>query len=108
MTMPIKRPVPITEEKYTIANCLPPNISFTRQQNVIQVHMPAATQYTSMVNPPQSQRTSEAQPVSQKSPKPLAAKIGACRRKIADAVKLRGHPNNHHTDETGVPQRATT
>ena len=96
--------------KYTIDNCLPPEIQFPRQQPLATssytitsqapVHMTVLSQgMTHQVHPDPTTAT--------KTPRPLVAKIGACGRRIADAVKHVGNHHPHRPSRGGVPERAT-
>ena len=109
------------QPKYTIANCLPSDIDFPQTRapaaqpptldlpvsmvTASNAHAHRGCQKT--VRPPSSGQ----KPTSSymKVPKPLVAKIGACGRRIADAVKHVGnHQKSHHMDYRGIPERATT
>lgn len=172
---PVKRPLPLIRPpaaKYTMENCLPPNIQFFTQQQYVPPYTqqypvcssgpqylvcaagtmqpyityascPAGQQYSSQQYStyvcapgqqlqyanaavyPYSYTTGQQQQgyssdqtacdqaptpaavyASQtRSPKPLVSKLGACGRKIADAVKHVGHHNKHQRG--GVPERST-
>lgn len=122
----VKTPLPLLhppQPKYTVANCLPADIDFPKISSTTTAQLPTLDRPVSMVaaSNARAQKTtavSQAQPPSNgqkptssytKSPKPLVAKIGACGRRIADAVKHVGnHPKSYHTDFRGIPPKATT
>lgn len=87
-TQPIVRPSliqPITT-KYTVEKCLPPHIAFP-----VCTPAPVPTSFPVAVAKDTAQKTVCAAAHSSRSKPPLVAKIGACGRKIADAVRHVGH-----------------
>lgn len=106
-TQPISRPSPLMPSmipKYTIEKCLPPHIAFPIITPVPAPALVASTPIHLLPKDTAHQRTvssSTSQSSSSKTSKPLVMKIGACGRKIADAVKQVGH---HKTE---CSERAT-
>lgn len=104
---PINRPSPLMPSmipKYTIEKCLPPHIAFPIITPVPAPALVASTPIHLLPKDTAPQRTvssSTSQSSSSKTSKPLVMKIGACGRKIADAVKQVGH---HKTE---CSERAT-
>lgn len=104
---PINRPSPLMPSmipKYTIEKCLPPHIAFPIITPVPAPALVASTPIHLLPKDTSPQRTvssSTSQSSSSKTSKPLVMKIGACGRKIADAVKQVGH---HKTE---CSERAT-
>ena len=123
----VKTPLHLPQPKYTVANCLPADIAFPKISSTTTAQLPTLDRPVSMVAASNTrahsgaQKTtavSQAQPPSNgqkptssytKTPKPQVTKIGACGRRIADAVKHVGnHPKSYHTDFRGIPPKATT
>ena len=126
----VKTPLPLVhppQPKYTIANCLPSDIEFPQPSSSTTVatttqlptlDLPLSMVTASNAHAHKAAAVSQVQPPSNgqkpastyvKPPKPLVAKIGACGRRIADAVKHVGnHPKSFHTDYRGIAPRATT
>lgn len=87
-TQPITRPSLIQPgmTKYSVEKCLPPHIAFP-----VYTPAPVSAPFPVAVAKDTAQKTVCATAHSTRSKPPLVAKIGACGRKIADAVRHVGH-----------------